>query len=75
MLFSKIGRLNRVGIKVGLGMGLLLSLFVIAALVSLIQSRIVDETVREITDVEEPTGTAAIVAPAWGWTSAASSVG
>ncbi len=52
MLFSKIGRLNRVGIKVGLGMGLLLSLFVIAALVSLIQARIVDEKVREITELE-----------------------
>ena len=75
MLFSKIGRLNRVGIKVGLGIGLLLSLFLIAALVSLIQSRIVDETVRGITELEEPTGAAAIVAPAWGWTSAANSVG
>ena len=74
MLFSKIGRLNQVGIKVGLDMGVLLSLFVIAALVSLIQARIVGEKARAITAVEEPTSAAAIVAPAWGWTSAASSV-
>ncbi len=40
-------------------MGLLLSLFMIAALVSLIQARIVDEKVREITEVEEPTSAAA----------------
>ena len=51
--------LNRIGIKVGLGMGLLLSLFVIAALVSLYQARIVDEKVREITEVAEPTSAAA----------------
>ena len=50
MLFSKIGRLNRVGIKVGLGIGLLLSRFAIAALVSPFQARIVDEKVREITE-------------------------
>ena len=51
--------LNRIGIKVALGLGLLLSLFVIAALVSLMQARIVDENVREITEVEEPTSAAA----------------
>ena len=50
MLFSKIGRLNRVGIKVGLGTGLLLSRFVIAALVSLFQARMLAEKVREITE-------------------------
>ena len=59
MLFSKIGRLNRVGIKVVLGMGLLLSLFVIAALVSLFEARVVDEKVRGITEVAEPTSAAA----------------
>ena len=51
--------LNRIGIKVALGMGLLLSLFVIAALVALFQARIVDEKVREITEVEQPTSAAA----------------
>ena len=51
--------LNRIGIKVGLGLGLLLSLFVIGALVSLFQARIVDEKVRQITEVEEPTSAAA----------------
>ena len=50
MLFSKIGRLNRVGIKVGLGVGLLLSRFVIAALVSLFQARMLAEKAREITE-------------------------
>ena len=40
-------------------MGLLLSLFVIAALVSFFQARIVDEKVREITEVAEPTSAAA----------------
>ena len=51
--------LNRIGIKVGLGMGLLLSLFVIAALVSLFRAQIVDGKVREITEVEEPASAAA----------------
>ena len=51
--------LNRIGIKVALGMGLLLSLFVIAALVALFQARIVDEKVHEITEVEQPTSVAA----------------
>ena len=53
--------LNRIGIKVGLGLGLglLFSLFVIGALVSLFQARIVDEKVRQITEVEEPTSAAA----------------
>ena len=51
--------LNRVGIKVGLGMGLLLSLFAFAGLISLFQARIVDEKVREITEVAEPTRAAA----------------
>ena len=51
--------LNRVGIKVGLGMGLLLSLFVFAALVSLFQARIVNEKIREITEVIEPINAAA----------------
>ncbi len=51
--------LNRIGVKVTLGLGLLLSLFVIAGLVSLFQARIVDEKVREITEVEEPTSAAA----------------
>ena len=51
--------LNRIGIKVALGMGLLLSLFVVAALVSLFQARIAGEKVREITEVEEPTSAAA----------------
>ncbi len=40
-------------------MGLLLSLFVLAALVSLYQAQIVDEKVREITEVAEPTSDAA----------------
>jgi len=51
--------LNRIGVKVGLGLGLLLTLFVMAALVSLFQARIVDEKVREITEVEGPTSAAA----------------
>ena len=51
--------LNRIGTKVALRMGLLLSLFVIAALVSLFQARVVDGKVREITEVEEPTSAAA----------------
>ena len=51
--------LNRVGIRVSLGLGQLLGLFVIAALVALIQARIVDDKVREITEVEEPTSAAA----------------
>ena len=51
--------LNRIGIKVALGLGLLLSLFVIAAIVSLLQARIVDVKVREITEVKEPTSAAA----------------
>ncbi len=51
--------LNRVGVKVSLGLGLLLGLFVIAALVALIQARIVDDKVRQITEVEEPTSAAA----------------
>ena len=40
-------------------MGLLLSLFVIAVLVSLFQARVVDGNVREITEVEEVTSAAA----------------
>ncbi len=40
-------------------MGLLLSLFVLAALVSLYQAQIVDGKVREITEVAEPTSDAA----------------
>ena len=51
--------LNRVGIKVGLGMGLLLSLFAFAGLVSLFQARVVEEKVREITEVAEPASAAA----------------
>ena len=51
--------LNRIGVKVGLGLGLLLCLFVSTALVSLIQAQIVDEKVREIIEVEEPTSAAA----------------
>ena len=51
--------LDRIGVKVGLGLGLLLSLFVIAVLISLFQARVAREKVREITEVEEPTSAAA----------------
>ena len=51
--------LNRIGVKVGLGLGLLLSLFVIAALISLFQTRTVGLKVREITEVAGPTSAAA----------------
>ena len=47
----------------GLGLGLLLSLFVIAALVSLVQARIVGGKVREITEMEEPTSKDSAVIP------------
>ncbi len=40
-------------------MALLLSLFVISALVTFFQARVVDEKVREITEVEEPTSAGA----------------
>ena len=57
--FPALRPLNRIGVKVGLGMGLLLGLFVVAALVSLFQARVVDGKVREITEVAEPTSAAA----------------
>ena len=51
--------LNRIGIRAGMGMGLLLSLFVFAALVALYQAQVVDVKVLEITEVAEPTSAAA----------------
>ena len=48
-----------IGRKLGLGIGTLLSLFLVVGLVAYTQTRFIDETIREITEIEEPTSAAA----------------
>ena len=48
-----------VGMKLGLGIGLLCGLFAITGLVSNTQTRLLDQRVREMTEVDEPTSVAA----------------
>ena len=59
MPFSNIGRLNRVGVKLGLVMALLVALFMVAVLLSFLSAQMVDGKVRALTELGQPTSAAA----------------